>query len=716
MHIVEVAYEATAFDVQLTRGGTATMVWDLARHYTAAGHRVSIVTPAHGNVAYLQERYQAMQLGATDEHSVALALDPAIWAERAQQSSLEASTTVFFMQREGIDLYFISDAYVDLLSDILYPTNEMQGTDVAFLKPLVFQVDALRFIDRHFDDQACVVQCYEPAYHYLLPPVLAARPDTVVVSTVVVNTRIDDLVYRPQLERTFESFGVAIDLEQFANHERDDTLSRALRDYFRPSYLSRDHSSDYTCYFGMVAAYSDLVDFVSPGQRAYYSTFRGAPFEARYERLGVSSVVKRTANKHFVGGCALPDWWLERSVATVDRADVLGRLGLRPERPTFYHAARLAQNHKGQVELFRAIETVLATDQDVNFVVRCAVASAGHGQTVGDPFFQEVADRFPKNVYLDWQMVAEDVLFEQCASSDFCLFPSKFELDGFLITMAEAMACGAVPIATAQETLSHYRHTTDVRDPEATGFAVPRSFRSNDSALADRLAERIREAAGIYRDDPETYKRLAESSSRLARSFTWRKSAEERLKWFADAREGKTLPYPNELAIEWGWFDELEDDVWQRDAGRIAEAALRRGDVVAFQRCAELTRESARQLFESAYARGDFQNCIRLNGWIGDIQRESVERRCRVIRTESADRVEYVLSCAEAVDLIVAAQLSPGVGSGNRYTLPLRGTDGVFSADLPAGTVGRDLVLLLTLRSGRVTWDCLSPEFVQGAS
>ncbi|NUR93652.1 MAG: glycosyltransferase, partial [Kribbellaceae bacterium] len=578
MHIVQVAYEATAFDVRLTRGGTATMVWELAREYTAAGHRVSVVTPAHGHVDYLRAHYEINEIGPPDEHVVPLVLDPAIWPDFPAEVPLSVRTRAYRLRREGVDIYFLSDAYTDLLPDTLYPANEMQGTDLAYAKPIVFQVDAIRFIDRHFGTEPAVVQCYEPAYAYLLPPVMRGRPHRTTVSTVVVNTRIDDAVYRPQLDRLFDLYDAPTDLDRYAVVERDDPLSAAMRDYTRPSFLRRDPGADYVNYFAMVAATSDLVDFVSDGQRDHYSTFRDAPFERRFRQLPVSDVIQETAARHFVGWCALPGWWLDRDPRAVDRSKTLAALGLDPARPTFYHAARLAPNHKGQVELFRAIDAVLRTDQDINFVVRCATGAAGGSAAAGDAYFAEVAARWPGNVHLDWRMADEEVLFEHSACADFCLFPSKFELDGFLITMAEAMACGAVPIATAQEVLSHYRHTLPVSHPDATGYAVPRSFRTDDRHLADRLADRIREAVDVFRTDPATYARLSANAVALARTFTWQRSAAVRLDHFARAQAGEEFPYPVDRALEYGWFDRVGTD----DHDRVLAAALARGDVPAY--------------------------------------------------------------------------------------------------------------------------------------
>jgi len=710
MHIVKVAYEATAFDARLTRGGTATMVWELARAFTAAGHQVSVVTPLHGKLAYLREHYDIEEIGRPDAHTIPLSLDPRVWP--VYPPELAVRTRVFRMRREGVDIYFLANHYLDLLPDALYPANEMQGTDVAFLKPLVFQADAIRFVDRLCGGEPAVVQCYEPAYTYLIPPVMRTRPGKTTVSTVVVNTRIDETAHGPQLAALLRLFGADLDLSRYVDIELDDPLSTAMREYLRPSHLRHESGPDDVNYFAMVADCSDLIDFVSPGQLDYYSTFRDAPFENRFGRLSVSRVVQETAGKYFVGGCAMPDWWLARDANAVNRVTVLADLGLPPERPTFYHAARLAQNHKGQTELFRAIDDVLRERHEANFVIRCAVASAGGESAVGDPSFQEVADRYPDHVHLDWRMIDEEFLFDHAAAADFCLFPSKFELDGFLITMAEAMACGAVPVATAQETLSHYQHTRSVCDPEATGFAVPRSFRSNDLTMAARLKDRIVEAIRIFHDDPATYRRLARNSVDLARTFTWERSAAVRLDHFARAHRGDAFGYPYERAIEYGWFDRLPDYVWRAQRDLILSSALRRGDLVAYGRVATVDSAVACQLFDAAYRRADFDRCEQVAHLVDTVRSRRLRHRWRVSQDEGAYRVSYRYAYADRADLVVPARFSTGVGSGNRHTLPMTPDEGGFVAILPPDLAGGDLVVLLLLETGRVAWD-LSPGFSQ---
>lgn len=679
------------------------MVWELARAYTTQGNRVSVVSPSHGKLDYLRERHEIQQVGPADEHVIPLRLDPRVWP--AAPAELAVCTRTFLLRRDGIDLYFLQNDYLDLLPDSLYPTNEMEGNDLAFLKPLVFQVDAIRFLDQWFGDDSAVVQCYEPAYTYLIPPVMSRRLGKTTVSTIVVNTRIDDTAHRPQLQTLLQMFDAETSLEPYVEVELQDPLSIAMREYLRPSYLKREPGGNDVNYFALIADSSDLIDFVSPGQRDYYSTFRNAPFEKRFSRLGVSRVVQETAAKQFVGGCAMPDWWLDRDASAVDRTSVLAGLGLMPDLPTFYHAARLDPNHKGQAELFRAIDEVLSEGHQANFIIRCAVASAGGEPAIGNPEYQQIADRHPGNVHLDWRMVDEEHLYDHAAVSDYCLFPSKFELDGFLITMAEAMACGAVPIATAQETLSHYEHTRPVADPRATGFSVPRSFRTDDRTMAGLLHDRIVEAVNLYREEPATFRRLARTSTGLARAFTWRRSAAIRTEHFALALRGDTPTYPYDRAIDYGWFDRIPDDVWKDRRERIAHLALSRGDVSPYRRAAPLDGTAAYQLFDAAYGRADFDNCAQLLHLV-DLDRViMLEERWAVTGDSGVLRIHYRHTHVVRAELVVPAHLSSGVGSGNRNTIPMTRNQTDFSAVLPAGMDGRDPVVLLLLDSGRVAWD-----------
>ncbi|MFK4070650.1 HAD hydrolase family protein [Streptomyces sp. NPDC029674] len=744
MHIINFSFECGGFDNRLMRGGLSPLVWNLSREYAARGHRVSVITPAHGHLDRLRETFPIEELDYRADHVVPLVLDAKVWPDHPAEIAVELSTRAYRLRLDGVDVYFLSNAYLDLLPDRLYPPPGLEGRDLAHFKPLVFQVDGLRFLESDvLGGGPAVVHGFEPYYHYLLPPVLAADPLRRTVSTVAANAPVGQQVYRPQVERLLALLGTAPDaigLDALDGPPPPEdsavaTMARALAG----TRMHQESRPDHVGVFPLVAAHADLVDFVSPGQRAHCSTFEGTPFEALFATLPVARELRANPHKLLMGGCGVADSWLRRDPAAVDRAAVLSSLGLDPARPVFFHAARYAVHHKGQLELVRAMEEILADDRDISFVVRCSTGGGGEpAPAAANAYFQRVADRHPGQVYLDWRLADEDTLFEQAACADFCVYPSKYELDGFLIGQAEAMACGAVPIATAQRVTGHFGHARPLTDPEATGFSVRGSFRDDDPALARELTARIREAAALFRAAPATYARLSHNSRLLARDFTWSRSAELRLAAFDTVLRGERLTFPAEEAISYGWFDALDDTDVARHGDRIARAAADRGDAAAYARCAPLDAPAQERLFEAAWARADFPRCAALASLAARTDWTTrLTSRCRLTRHPRGAgwRVEYVHDAAERVELVVesaatsrtgAALESPSeaiasdeavpTGSGATFLALEQDAAGTFHGTLPTGPpTGRELAVMVTLRSGRVAWDVVPVGEAAGA-
>ncbi|MET7815634.1 HAD-IIB family hydrolase [Streptomyces sp. NPDC005395] len=746
MHIITFSFECGGFDPRLMRGGLSPLVWQLSRRYAAQGHRVSLVTPGHGHVDRLRAAHGIEDLPhLTRTRTVPLALDPEVWASWPADLDVDVTTTVHRLRLDGVDVYFLSNAYLDLLPDRLYPPPGVEGRDLSHFKPLVFQAEGLRFVQEYLrsEDEPAVVHAFEPAYHYLLPPVLAPDPFLHTVSTVAANAPIGQKVYRPQVTRMLKLFGVAdVDLDALDGPPPEERSTRAvLSRALAGTRMHVEYGPDHVGLFPLIAAHADLVDFVSPGQRAYYSTFRDTPVQALFETLPVARTLRQRADRVITGGCAVTDSWLARDTASVDRHQVLRRLGIDPALPVFYHAARYAVHHKGQLELMRAIEELLDDGVEAGFLLRC---STGDG-AAANAYFQSVADRHPDRLRIAWDLADEDTLFEEAACADFCVYPSKFELDGFLIAQAEAMACGAVPIATDQHVTRHFRHALPSGHPEATGFSVPGSFHDDDPALARGLAARIRTAVGVFAahvdgSDP-TYARLSANSRALARRFTWERAARTRLDAFEGLLHGRVRPFPVREAIAYGWFDDLPASAWDQHPEEIREAALTRGDLGAWERAGgAVDAQACERLFEAAWREAEFTTALhnavvagrsdltaRVHGR-GTVRRTANGRWEVTYRHEHVARVEAVLegrrgartgpdavsggsrpaageTAAEA--LASDEPVPPGTGAVFHALSPQGGRPGSFRAVLDAAPAGRDLSVMLTLASGHVRWDTL---------
>ncbi|MFH9725776.1 glycosyltransferase [Streptomyces sp. NPDC017254] len=694
LHIIETYFECCGFDHTFLQGGTSVYLWNLSREFARRGHRVSIVTPAHGRLDDLRGRHTVEDLPYDDRYTLPLVLDPEVWKGFPGEVPVELRTTAHRIRLEGVDLYFLSNEYLDRLPDTFYPPYAAKGNDLTFFKPLVFQVDSVRFLRSWFADERAVVHAHEPYYHYLLPPALSGDPLKSVVTTVQSNMPITKKVYAPEVRRLLAELGAPPLPDEpgplpAGEHE-------AQRQYQERTHLHYEYRPGHLTVYDLVADHSDRIDFLSPGQRDFYSTFRDTPFEELFAALPVAGTVRRNAHKQFVGGCAISDTWLARDPGAVDRAEVLSGLGLDPALPTFFHNARYAVHHKGQVELFRAVDQVLSEGLAANFVLRC-ISPTG----IADPYVHDVAKRHRGRVHLEWERVDEGGVFAYAASADFCVFPSKFEMDTFLIAQGEAMACGAVPVATAQWGMAHFLHAAP-RDT-GTGFSVNRSFAEEDSLLADALVDRFHQAVRLFHDRPEEYRALSARSREVASAFTWERCADLHLEVFEELWRGTAPELSADDALRHGWFDLLPDRVWSERPDEVLAAAVTAGDLAAVERLGPVGDALAHRLFGTAWERADFALCEEvLRRWPEAVPpgpRAALRDRC----LPRGEGLVYRLPHAERVELVVPAPRAPDGRAEAEVTRWTRTAEGEFSGPRPPA--GSDARLLLTLSNGRVAWD-----------
>jgi glycosyltransferase involved in cell wall biosynthesis len=529
MHVVETYFECGGFDHRFIQGGTSVYLWNLARSIAEQGHRVSIVTPAHGRLDDLRAIDGFTELDYVDSYELPLTLDRRTWSDFPEQVRIPLTTRAYRLTLSGVDLYFLSDELLDQLPDRFYPPYESKGSDLVFYKGVAYQVATVRFIRSQLLDQPTplVVHAHEPYYHYLMPAAFADDPRVHVVGTVQSNMPITKSEYAPMVQGLLAFLDAPVELPPPDPAPAPDLVP--MIQYQQRTHLHYAYPPDYVRIYDLVARYADRVSFLSPGHRRFYDTFAGTPFAQLFNHLPVATTVRETAAAQFVGGCAIGDDWLADDADAVDRDAVLTGLGLDPALPTFFHNARYAVHHKGQVELARAVGRALDEGVAANFVLRM-VTDAG----ITDAPILDLPRRHPDRVYLETARVPDERIRDYASSSQFCLFPSKFEMDTFLIAMGEAMACGAVPIATAQEGMAHFGHVADPLMQRGTGFALPRSFAEDDPLLVDALVTAIHRAVRLYSDDPDSYARLSAAAITRAREFTWNRCAARHIAEFVD--------------------------------------------------------------------------------------------------------------------------------------------------------------------------------------
>jgi len=533
VHIIECHFECTGFDDDLVRAGTSVYLWNLVRQFRDRGHRVTAVTAAHGLLPVLRDRFEVTELEWRWAGKITIPLDGRKWPGFPETVTVDGSARAHRMVVEDIEIILLGNEILDTHSASLYPPAAAEGTDLTYLKPLVFQVLAARFLSGQAT-AGTVVHLHEPVFHYLLPAALSAYGFPV-VSTVQTNLPVNTKVYAPQVRSLLRDLGADPALaDGLEDPPLDSPLHRAMRAFLPQTLLYQDYPGhDYVSALALVARSAAAVDFLSEGQLEHALTQGGTPFAQLFGELAVHRELQSRADRLTVGGCAIGDEWLAVERTDERRRRTLSRLGLDPALPTVYHNGRYSIEHKGLRELFRAVRQLLDEGQRFNVLLHVL---APHPPQ--DPDLDALTRDHPELARVRTGSMPPQELIDWAAASDLCVFPAKFEMDTFLMAMGEAMAAGAVPVATAQQGMRHFRHSFDLTGPSATGLAVRRSFRVADPELTAAVHDGLGRMLELVRTGSPLIETLRGRAIPVARGFTWSSAAERFLAVFAACVSG----------------------------------------------------------------------------------------------------------------------------------------------------------------------------------
>jgi len=415
------------------------------------------------------------------------------------------------------------------------------------------------------------VHLHEPMYHYLIPAAIAAHA-FITVSTVQTNMPVNRKVYAPEVRSVLRHLQAdSASVDGLADPPLNSFLYRAMRAYLPRTKLYFDSPErpghEYVSMLALVVRSVAAMDFLSEGQLEHALTQAGTPFEALFRQLAVCRELRRYADRLVVGGCAIGDDWRDVSRTPERRERTLSALGLDPELPTIYHNSRYAVQHKGQRELFRALRRLLDEGEQCNVLLHCLAPGTLH-----DADLSALAEQYPRFTRVHTGPMSKAILRDWAASSDLSVFPSKFEMDTFLMAMGEAMASGAVPIATAQQGMRHFQHSFDLTDRECTGLALSRSFTANDPVLTEAVYNGIQEMLELMRDHPRRMNSIRKRAVKKGTSFTWEEVARRFLTVFEMCAAGICAA----SAMRSKSFPKVTADPQLRDAGQ--GSTLRTGE------------------------------------------------------------------------------------------------------------------------------------------
>jgi glycosyltransferase AcbS len=706
VNVVECHLEFGGFDDRLVKGGISVYLWNLCRALRRRGTPVSALTASHGLLTYLRQRYTLQDLGWHDRHEVDVPVDPVIWPRHGAVTRLHFATTAYRFRVADVDITLLDDPLLRSHPDTFYPPYDAKGRDLTFLKPLAFQVAAARYL-RANAEPGTVVHLHEPLYHYLLPAILAPA-GVRSVCTVQSNMPVNKKVYGPEVRALLRYLGASPQVVSGIHDPALDTPRlRAIRAALPLTKLFNEYPErpghDYVSLLGVVAATCDALDFLSPGQLEHVVTQVDTPVEELFQHLAVRRVLRRDPQRLVVGGCAIGDSWFRAERDPRRRKQVLTGLGLDPALPTVFHNARYAVDHKGQHEAALGLRAVLESGHQINALLHCLSA-----RPLQDAILTDLVRDFPGLVRLQTRSMTREELEGWALASDLCLYPSKFEMDTFLLGMGEAMACGAIPIATAQAGMRHFGHSpTPEADPDATGLALPRSFRADDPLLVEAVREGLERMLRLLRDDPDTAAELRDRARRRATTFTWERVAERFWTIFDDVRTG-SLPAPDPVTlIDLGWWDLLSEEQLREVREYALRVAVRRGDADLVVRAGVRIAPDGEgptwgRLFEAARRRCDVAACERIAEASGSAERAAaVAGRGRATAGPDGIDVSWSFTSASRVEAVIEGEMS---------LVPLdQRPDGTYCGRL-ARASAPGVALLISLGDGRTTWDWLEME------
>lgn len=711
MNIIECHFEFGGYDDRLVRGGISVYLWNLSRQFRAAGHQVTGLTAGHGLLPLLRREYRVTDLRWSDHAEVPVRLDPLVWRGFPERITIPVTATAHRLRVAGVDVIILAGGPLDQHPAAFYPPYQLKGKDLSFLKPLVFQVMAARFLQARAAE-GDAVHLHEPYYHYLVPAALRGRGQ-VVVSSVQSNMPVNKKVYGPEVRTLLRYLGAdPAEAGGLADPPLDTHAQQAMRAFLPGTQLYNDYPErpghDYVSVLGLVLRSVQALDFLSEGQLEHAVTQADTPFQQLFQDLTVCRELRARRERLVVGGCGIAGSWLRVRRSGARRHRTLTGLGLDPSLPTIYHNARYALQHKGQQEMFRALLRVLDAGEQANVLLHCLAPVPPD-----DPEMAALAGGHPGLVRLRLDSMSEDELIDWAAASDLCLFPSKFEMDTFLLAMGEAMACGAVPVATAQRGMSHFGHSFSLDEASATGLALPRSFRIDDPLLADAIETGLRTMLAMVRTEPERIAALRARAVAVARQFSWDRTAGRLIEIFAGCAAGSPpLPEPATL-LACGWAD-LLTDTELADLGETAMSSARRaGDLTLIGRLRPCQAPALPDLFAAAQARVDLAACHRIAALAGDASLAAALADRAVAgrdggRGGDGVRVRWAFAPAARVEAVLPR---PEPGQPPDIVPLRRQPDGSFTGRVPGPRSG-EIALLITLPDGRAVWDQLTVQDV----
>jgi len=271
----------------------------------------------------------------------------------------------------------------------------------------------------------------------------------------------------------------------------------------------------------------EMADFITTVSRRYAQEIQTAEFG-----FGLEGVLRARANTiagilnavDYVSWDPRTDPHIVANYSADDlsgkakcKADLLQEVGLAPDTqlPVVGIVSRFVQQ-KG-FDLIHQVADRIALEELILVVL-------GSGQKEYEDMFRRLNRQFPQKVAV--KIAYDNALAHKIeAGSDLYLMPSHYEPCG--LNQIYSLRYGTVPVVRATGGLDDTVEQFDAATGKGTGF----KFREYSG---EALLETLRQAVGLFRNDPKAWQVLMRNG--MAQDYSWTNSAREYVKVYERAR------------------------------------------------------------------------------------------------------------------------------------------------------------------------------------
>ena len=508
MTLTNVYFDAAGFDPRMIKGGPSHFVWNLAHSIAANREDSALLIPSHGELELFIQDWGFENIWEMTVPTLELPLEPDIWPTPSNLC-ISGILTLWKGTIQGVEVFVIDHYLLRAYRDSYFPPYETKGKDLGFFKPLVFQILCLHVLlnSGYFSTIEPII-FHEPYYHFLMIHILALKGYENLFSVIHSNMPLEKRFYFPTLQPVGRIFGLELDCDY---PQRTNNPAISFMESILPSTHLHYPQGEGIFIPIMLWPLRDSLRilFLNEGHRQFVIHQSHTPMENLISKLPLHTDLKKIEITSGILGACLNALWLEGNIPKRNN-----------ERSTkFFHSGRWAPGHKGQFELLEAVQRFVRdnTDSDSSFILHFL----GLDEKTKS-LLNEQINNSPRVVILN-QTLDQKALKQFYQECDFCIFPSKFEMETFFMSIGEAMTQGCIPISTIQIGTQHWWSTL----PDSIlGLWLTRSFQEHSTQLVDEIIQSIKAASDFHHNNFRELEKIRDTVAEKAKEIGGRNIAQ----------------------------------------------------------------------------------------------------------------------------------------------------------------------------------------------